>query len=132
MLGGVDPLLLSCSDSFSFPFVDLGRGLDLLLGETGESGARGNVEGRKTEAHLSYSRQSKNDLASRYFDNSCASKRASSGSVLVEEKTEVCGSGSASCICESTSVVKDEELEAGVGIALASSAALDCVRDYNT
>jgi len=128
LLEGVDPFSFASSDSFAFPFAALVGVLDLLLGDVGESGARGRAEGKKIAAHLSYSRQSKYDLANKYLENSSASNLVSSGSELLDGKIAGGGDGSTPCICESVSVPNDEELETVVGMEMASSAALDCVR----
>lgn len=126
--GGIDPSALADSACFDFPLAVFGEGFAVPLGDVDWRELRSRVEGRKTAAQRSYSRQSKYDLARRYFENSWDSRRASSGSGL-EEKTEGGGpDGSASCIGESGSVLKDPVSEGGSGKEIESSAALISVR----
>ena len=97
----------------------------LALGDAGDSGPRGGrIDGMKTAAQRSNSRQSKYDFANRYFDNSCASRRASSGSGLEERKVGMDEDESTSSIWESGSELKDVEAETVSGSEVESSAAL--------
>ena len=82
----------------------MGGPCESIFGEVADDGSREMVDGRKTAAQRSNSRQSKYDLASRYFDLSLASSLVSLGLNLVDRTGRIDGIGcSASCMCESRS-----------------------------
>lgn len=124
MLRGIESVLVFGLDSFAFPFAAFVGVRILALGDVGVSGPRGRIDGMKTAAQRSYSRQSKYDFANRYFGNSCASRRASSRLGLEESDIGSDGGRSTSCIRESGSELKEVEVERGSGSELESSAAL--------
>ena len=124
LLTGIDSVSKFELDSFAFPFAAFVGVCVLALGEVGVNDPRGRIEGMKMAAQRSYSRQSKYDFASRYFGNSSASRRASSGSRLEESIEDIDGGRSTSCIWESGSELKEVEVERGSGSELESSAAL--------
>jgi hypothetical protein len=108
------------SDALDFPFplgVEAGW---LVLGKVVVKRPESNVSGRKTAAHRSYSRQSKSDLARRYWFISFASRAASSGSTFPVTTIGGCPFGGTSVIWESS----DSDISSLDGIDVRSSAAL--------